>query len=68
MSEGGIGWVAGLLDRSLGTLALKTVPAALLGSGLGLLVSKRLSERLFRQLALVLVAVSGAVLLATTLA
>ena len=58
--------VAGLIDKSLATLALQTVPAALLGSGLGLLASKRLNERLFRKIALVLVALSGAVLLATT--
>ena len=59
--------VAGLVDRSLGILALQTIPAALLGSGLGLLASKKLSERLFRKIALVLVALSGAVLLATTM-
>lgn len=57
----------GLLDAELGVLALKTLPAALLGSGAGALLAGKISEGLFRRIVLGLVVVSGALLLFTNL-
>jgi len=51
--------VAGLLDRDLLVLSAAALPAAIVGAGLGAMLTRRLSEEAFVRLALVLVLVSG---------
>lgn len=60
-------WFAGLLDRDLLLRAVRLAPLALLGAGLGALLSRRFSDRGFRTTALVLVVVAGVALLASSL-
>jgi hypothetical protein len=60
-------WFAGLLDQDLLLRAAKLAPLALLGSGVGALLSRRFSDRGFRTTALVLVVVAGLALLISSL-
>lgn len=59
--------VAGLLDRTFWIWAAITVPVSLVGARLGLLLYGRVNDVVFRQLVLVLLALSGMTLVLTSL-
>ena len=59
--------IAGLLDRTFWIWAAITVPISLIGARLGLLLYGRFNDVVFRQLVLVLLALSGMTLVLTSL-
>jgi uncharacterized membrane protein YfcA len=59
--------VAGFLDRTFWIWAVITVPVSLVGARLGLMLYGRVNDAAFRQLVLVLLGLSGATLIATSL-
>jgi uncharacterized protein len=59
--------VAGLLDRTFWIWAAITVPVSLIGARLGLMLYGRVNDVVFRQLVLVLLALSGLTLIVTSM-
>lgn len=59
--------VAGLLDRTFWIWAAITVPVSLVGARLGLMLYGRVNDAAFRQLVLLLLALSGMTLIVTAL-
>ena len=59
--------VAGLLDRTFLVWAIITVPTSLVGARLGLMLYGRVNDAVFRQLVVVLLGLSGAALIASSL-
>jgi uncharacterized membrane protein YfcA len=58
---------AGLLDRAFLVWAVITLPASLIGAWIGLLVYGRIDDASFRRIVLVLLGLSGATLIASSL-
>jgi len=59
--------IAGLLDRTFWIWAAITVPISLVGARLGLMLYGRVNDAVFRQLVLLLLALSGMTLIVTAL-